>query len=426
MPRAKSLSLFFIAMLLSGCTGMAKGVTQAVLEHSDKEDTRACHVEGPASSGLQSMMQAQENEPAGSQSTRVLKVLMVHGIGHHIAGYSGRLTEILMRELKLDIREDTYKEIVLREPDVWDGPLGSLRIGRYMNEARTRELLFYELTWSEITDQEKKIIEFDDSKEYTFRRASLNAALKKFFNSRFPDPLIFLGDSHVPILASVRQSFCWMTHGDWSDYAPFTDGACDLFGGSRAQQFKEDDYAFITHSLGSRIVIDTMRYFGERTLETTTPEFAELKEIFPTKKFPVYMLANQLPLLELGRKPATVRGQIARYCRPDGDLRDQRILEELSIYAFSDPNDILSYPIPPKFANDYLDSRLCPKVTNIAINVAQPISLFGLGEFANPAAAHDDYDHDERVIALIAHGIGQKNAADIIKERCTWLKTTDD
>ncbi len=129
---------------------------------------------------------------------------------------------------------------------------------------------------------------------------------------------------------------------------------------------------------------------------------------------------------ELGRKRATVRGQIARYCRSDGDLRDQRILAKLSIYAFSDPNDVLSYPIPPKFADEYLDSRLCPKVTNIAINVAKPISLFGLGEFANPAAAHGDYDHDERVIALIAHGIGQENTADIVKERCTWLETIGD
>ncbi len=56
----------------------------------------------------------------------------------------------------------------------------------------------------------------------------------------------------------------------------------------------------------------------------------------------------------------------------------------------------------------------------------RPISLFGLGEIANPAAAHGDYEHDERVIALIAHGIGQENTADIVKERCTWLETVGD
>lgn len=426
MRKVKIPLVVLLLIMVSGCASIAKGITQAILEQGDEEDTRACHVEGPASSGLEALLKEQENEREGGQSTRVLKVLMVHGIGRHIPGYSGRLTEILMRELKLGIREESYKEIALREPGIWDGPLGNLRISRYMNESRSRELLFYELTWSEITEQEKKIIEFDDSKEYTFRRTSLNGAMKTFVNSHIPDPLIYLGEARLPILASVRQSFCWMTQGDWNDYAPFTDGTCDLLGGSRVQQMKEDDYAFISHSLGSRIVIDTVRYFGEQALKTTAPQFAELKDIFPAKTLPVYMLANQLPLLELGRKRATVRGKIARYCRADGDLRDQRILKKLAIYAFSDPNDVLSYPIPPKFANDYLDSRLCPKVTNVAINVTEPISLFGISDFANPAAAHADYEHDERVIALIAHGIGQENTADIVKERCTWLETVGD
>ncbi len=181
----------------------------------------------------------------------------------------------------------------------------------------------------------------------------------------------------------------------------------------------------VTHSLGSRITIDALRFFGEWALTQQGESFIEFRSVLPNKEVPIYMLANQLPLLELGRKPATVRGQIAKYCRPDGELRDQRMLGKLPIYAFSDPNDLLSYPIPPDFANEYLDSRLCPKVTNIAINVAKPISLFGLGEFANPASAHGDSDHAERVIALIAHGFGQENAADINKERCTWLETTE-
>ncbi len=107
-------------------------------------------------------------------------------------------------------------------------------------------------------------------------------------------------------------------------------------------------------------------------------------------------------------------------------MRGERILAKLSIFAFSDPNDVLSYPIPPKFDDEYLDSRLCPKVTNIAINIAKPISLFGLGEIANPAAAHSDYEHDERVIALIARGIGRENTADIVKDRCSWLETVGD
>jgi hypothetical protein len=132
-----------------------------------------------------------------------------------------------------------------------------------------------------------------------------------------------------------------------------------------------------------------------------------------------------LPLLELGRDPAAVRGRVQDYCRPDGDSYDQRLVGRTSIHAFSDPNDILSYGLPPKFADAYLDSRLCPKITNISINVAKPISLFGLGEVANPAEAHVGYDNDERVIALIAHGIGHEKQAPVSEERCTWLETTE-
>ena len=137
----------------------------------------------------------------------------------------------------------------------------------------------------------------------------------------------------------------------------------------------------------------------------------------------VYMLANQLPLLEMGQERAEVRNQTDSYCRPSGAHYDNRFLRSLSIYAFSDPNDILSYPIPPKFVEEYIDSRLCPRPTNISINIAKPISLLGLGEFANPIRAHDGYDQDERVISLIAHGIGHDNSAEIVKERCTWLET---
>ena len=134
MPGTRVISLFLTAMLLSGCASVAKGVTQAVLESSEEEDTRACHIEGPVSVGLEPSMQAQEKERAAGHSTRTVKVLMVHGIGRHLPGYSARLTEHLMRELKLDVRVEDYKEIVLRDPEIRHGPLGTLRISRHMKQ----------------------------------------------------------------------------------------------------------------------------------------------------------------------------------------------------------------------------------------------------------------------------------------------------
>ena len=425
MPDFRTLSLIVVLGLLSGCASFGRGVTEALLAQDEGEDTRACHIEGPSSDGLESLLREQENERRKGDSERNLKLLMVHGIGKHIPGYSGRFTEHLMREFGLEVRERNDKEIVLRDPRVMEGPLGKLRISRYTNRERTRELLFYELTWSEITEAEKTIIEFDNATEYTFRRASLNALLKRFLNSHIPDSLMFLGEPQVPILSSVRQSLCWMTNGDWSDYADFADEPCNLLKSERLKNLQEDDFVVVTHSLGSRIAVDTLQYFAKLSTTTNAPQLAGIKEVLQGMDFRIYMLANQLPLLEMGQKRAEVRNQIGSYCRPGGEHFDQRFFRRLSIYAFSDPNDILSYPIPPKFAAEYIDSRLCPSPTNITINIAKPVSLFGFGEFADPGEAHGGYDRDERVISLIAHGIGNENTAEIVKERCTWLETTE-
>ncbi len=422
MPKAK-LVAFLVVLGLTGCGGIAKGVTEALLEKSEAEDTRACHIEGPPSAGLAALLDAQAAERAAGPSGRQLKILMVHGIGHHIPGYSGRLTEHLMRALGLDLRDEDTKDFTLVNPNVSPDPLGHLRASRFSDKAGTRELVFYELTWSEITEAEKQAIAFDDSTEYTFRRTPLNGFMKKFFNSHVSDPLIYLGEAHVPILASVQQAFCWMTVGDWEAYADQSEVACDVFNPDRRQQFERDDFAFITHSLGSRIVIDTVQELADWALQQTAPEFVAMRQVFQDKRLPVYMMANQLPLLELGRKPASVRGQIRDYCQPGGSKYDDRMIGHMPIYAFSDPNDMLSYPIPPKFADEYMDSRMCPQFTNITLNVAQPINLFGLSDVANPLSAHVDYDHDDRVIALMAHGLGHADQAVIISERCTWLET---
>jgi len=72
----------------------------------------------------------------------------------------------------------------------------------------------------------------------------------------------------------------------------------------------------------------------------------------------------------------------------------------------------------------YLDSRLCVDTTNININVAEIGGIIGL-DYANPLDAHVAYETDERVIALIANGVGNKDTSPIITERCRTVITTD-
>ncbi len=67
---------------------------------------------------------------------------MVHGIGKHLPGYSGRLTEHLMRALKLDVREELDKVIYLRHPKLGDLDLGVLTF-KYLSGCAVTSVFCY-------------------------------------------------------------------------------------------------------------------------------------------------------------------------------------------------------------------------------------------------------------------------------------------
>jgi hypothetical protein len=250
--------------------------------------------------------------------------------------------------------------------------------------------------------------------------------LKRFSNDTGPDPIIYLGESREDILLSFTQSVCWMTYGNWSELPSNTKEACAL---PDVSSIIDDHFAFISHSLGSRIAID-----GVQRITTSLEKkggkggdvyqkniIAELKN----KKIPIYMMSNQLPMLQLGRKLPEISNQKELYCSKDGVNYADRMLARTPIIAFSDPNDILSYAIPDGFVEKYLDSRLCIDVTNININVAHLYDVFGIGQLANPMDAHIGYDTDDRVVALIAKGIGNQHTAELVTERCRWIELSD-
>ncbi len=64
---------------------------------------------------------------------------------------------------------------------------------------------------------------------------------------------------------------------------------------------------------------------------------------------------------------------------------------QLNVIAFSDPNDILSYPVQDDFARNTLDSRLCAQLVNVSLNVAQEKDLLGAVTLGRPLGAHSGY-----------------------------------
>ncbi|NOT12931.1 MAG: hypothetical protein HOP23_14040 [Methylococcaceae bacterium] len=404
--------LVIVSMEMTSCASFGKGMVEAYLEKQESVDTRVCEIWGKPFSGLTPFLDNRKGK---------LKVLMVHGVGDHLPGYATQFVEKLANELNLTAMSTQQKNITLTSRLDNSKNLGNLRIVRFLNKSRTNEMLFYELTWSAITAKQKEVLAYDNSGEYSFRRAKMNDLMKKFSNDTGPDPIIYLGESREDILVSFGQAFCWMTKSNWKELPDGVKETCSFNDDSAAVNMKVDQYAFISHSLGSRIIIDGM----QRIASLVEHRDADFRYALQNKEIPIYMMSNQLPMLQLGRKLPEVNNQKAAYCQPDGEKYDQRMLAKTPIIAFSDPNDLLSYAIPTGFVEKYLDSRLCFDVTNININVATIFDAFGLGKMANPLDAHIGYDTDDRVIALIAKGIGNSNTAKMVNDRCRWVETVD-
>ena len=182
--------------------------------------------------------------------------------------------------------------------------------------------------------------------------------------------------------------------------------------------------------MGSKILMDTvteiaMKVTSIQQSKLDTPKFEREVARLREKEFTIYMLANQLPILQIERPMPKVYNQIDNYCVKGGDKYNSRIFKGINLIAFSDPNDILSYAIPQDFADKYIDSRICPRVTNVSVNVAPKLSAFGL-EIVNPIAAHTNYDKNRKVLDLISNGTYEMDKEEYLNEKCNFIEMKPD
>ena len=422
----KQLSIYLLVLtiaLLSGCAGISKGITQAYLEH-ETEDTRECWITGRSFDGLDDLFKTENAEALGTGDVDQLKILMVHGIGNHSPGYSTRLQVGLVEEYGFDTTDETIKTIALRHPAYPDS-LGALRVHRYMTRQSSQEMLFYELTWDSIVDKEKELLSFDYSKEASVKRAPLNHTLKTLINNTVPDALMYNTKYRAPIQLSVAQAICWILSEKWENLPNNEERQCSVDDPNYLSQAENSNFAIISHSLGSRISLDalqeSMLHLAKRS------DHHELAEVFKNKPMYIYMLSNQLPLLQMGQELPEMHDQTRSFCTTEGGKYDDRFFEKLQIVAFSDPNDLFSYSVSPEYANRYVDSRLCPVISNVTIQVAQVRSfLLGTTELANPGVAHSDYEIDSRVLKMLVSGFGKEHGQEEVRERCEFIESIPD
>jgi hypothetical protein len=414
-----------LQFLISGCSGISKGITEAVLEGSSPgENNKTCYVHGRPFPGLADLLahQGEIKYPEAVQRP-ILKILKVHGIGSHIPGYSTRLAENLALNLDLTVVDERTKRIVIIEQNESERELGILSLNRYRDTSLQQEMIFAELTWDPLVAKEKAKLSFDNSGEYSFRRTFVNNSLKLFVNDTIPDVLMYSGTSRLPIQRAVGQAMCWLMSYDWQDLPDSGQKFCDDSSPESLSRI-DDDFVFITHSLGSRITADVLQLIASAVAARAEndPGWRFIMNTLRDKEFNLLMLSNQLPLLQMGQPAPEVTGRIAEICNPLTEESKQRMFKTIRLVAFSDPNDVFSYAVPQSFLNEHVDSRLCPSLTNVILNVAKVSNLFG-GEFANPLSAHTEYDADPLVIELITAGIGRSKPNPKTADACTWIET---
>jgi hypothetical protein len=408
----KKLLLIWMMVSATGCYSFGRGVASRVIENLEREDTRQCEIRGSQFKGISSYLADGE----------VVKVLIVHGIGTHRPGHSAIISENIARSLRLNIFSK-HKDLNIMNPGNPEQRLANLRIQNMRNSDSSKKVVFYELTWSDITAERKKVLDFDTSGQYAHRRAPFNNTMKTFLNDVGPDPMIYVTDKENLILTATQQSICWMlANGEGDEVDDNQRKVCSISSVSRLSNLQKYSVVFITHSLGSRIIMDALGEIVEALNDDQTVAghpalVSELQE----KEMTVFMLSNQLPLLQIGLPAPKVVGQIDGYCRKDGNRHAHRSFNKVDIVAFTDPNDLLSYSITQDFVDHYLDSRMCPVVTNIHINVADRITAFGI-EVVNPIAAHGNYDSDERVIELISRGNIDFERNELLNKRCRMIR----
>lgn len=326
----------------------------------------------------------------------VMRMLIVHGIGDHLPGYSSNFVTRLARELSL---ERTYAEEIRLTEDARTN--GILTLLSFVDSGGQTRLRVYELTWASITRQHKRSA-FIFDRQLDGRRSWVNRKLKKhLFNDGFGDAILYLGDD-------VRTR---MQH-------PITNAVRTIL----ADGFTTNDMmVIVTHSLGSKMTLDSINAMAKPETEAGTA--ARVEDLAVQTRY-LIMFANQIPLLRLAdpvqaevptiaktnisiaetnistqfpavQKFIETRDKATRRRRPDTE-------PELQIIAVTDPNDVLSYPLRRVDIESDSISRI--KFGNVFIaNAGSFLKLL-----ANPFRAHSGYFENRKLRRLLIKGYDGK------------------
>ena len=287
--------------------------------------------------------------------------------------------------------------------------------------------------WSPLTNAYKDSLIYDrlatdtPPGEVKLTRASLNRDLKKgLMNDCLVDAVVYSGPNGHPIRRAMRQAVCEALGGTIGA------GGCEVPPGQSPPTL-----VFVSESLGSKMLFDAIvTIWNEARQRGGAAEIGVARALSATRM--MFMVSNQVPLLdtaglfpdtEAATKSALTGAGPRSAGRADTEKAALSVLSQarrlagaprsadpaldkfraapapgappttgpITLVAFSDPNDLLSYRmIPAHLGGDLGDFRFF----NIA--VSNDTTYFGLVE--RPDTAHCGYAWNAYVLGMLMHG----------------------
>jgi len=400
-----------------------------------------------------------------------VRVVLIHGVGDHCQGFAlgkdGWLGEAAMATIGLEPLPNTEQSQVI-PVDVFmiGGPDPNSRVEWARRRYRLTgsmlpkvEMDAIEITWSPLTRWIKTIQLSYDSPSVFAQTADLPPCVEapsalgvpqikdppsrlvldriikeQVFDRNLADAMIYAGTYSPTIERGVAEALCHAVTGQASTLrCTWPDPAADPY-----------TYLFVTHSLGSRILYDTLIHLlGYHPFAKPNPfdkgpfepngDYLAAAEPFVGAMLAhtpaIYMMANQISLMGITDVPPSARSTAgpqpfsvprlqatgpratdvdacanvvsALATARDVELARRRLTAPgLHLVAFNDTNDLLTWHIPKWYANDRYDPcRPDVRLANVFVRNTAPLVVLEM-----PLQAHVDYFTRRDVWRVIACG----------------------
>lgn len=382
----KSIALWTAALMLVGAA--SAGLAPDSITHTTPYATPV--VEKPTADDagtFDGLLSLAESLPPSSSLT----VLWTHGMCTHPPSWVDDRIQRVVASIGGKAETVSLRPI--------DGHGATLRTERIVLGSRTIDVVF--LTWSPLTTSYKAALAYDHSKAYggdfPYARATLNRELKRgLINDCMTDVVVYGGANGVNIRRAAEAAVCeamgGRAGGPVCDVAPARSPAA---------------LAFVTESLGSKLLFDAILeiWTAAETSEDRTAVDRVAASLARTRM--TYMVANQLPLLDSAG--ASTAGAARQRPATHSNTKDVFHLISrarakapsatgpMTIVAFSDPNDLLTYRIVPgHLSGNMKDFRV------VNVIVSNDTTYFDYVE--RPDTAHCGYTWNPHVFGLMARG----------------------